>query len=188
MYEEAKVGWGRRITRAMMIGLLNIILYIIIPSILFSYVTSLAPGVSIPLTPDLIYTFGAVITGLQVLGALTEGMIVSIPFESGGYLAIAVYIYLAVDGGSLSLSAEGLGFAFSMQPLVFLLVLPPLYGALRTPITYLLEYHEAARAAPSRPPLVEVILHFSQKGRGRARCGFPCRGRHRGRVHSVGVR
>ncbi|HMD79295.1 MAG TPA: hypothetical protein VKF39_04850, partial [Nitrososphaerales archaeon] len=90
----------------------------------------------------------AVITGLQVLGALTEGMIISVPFESGGYLAVAIYIYLAVDGGILALTTSGLGFVFSFQPLIFLLVLPPLYGALRTPVTYLMDYHEAARPSP----------------------------------------
>ena len=148
MFEEEKVGWRRRITRAVLLGVLNVILYILIPSILFQYLTSIAPGVPIPLTQTLIYTFGAVITGLQVLGALTEGMIVSVPFESGGYLATAVYIYMAVDGGTLALSASGLGFVFSIQPLVYILVLPPLYGALRTPLSYLLEYHEAARPSP----------------------------------------
>jgi hypothetical protein len=148
MFEEEKVGWGRRVTRAMMLGLLNVILWIFIPTILFQYLASISPGVSIPLTPTLIYTFGAVITGLQVLGALTEGMIISVPFESGGYLATAVYIYMAVDGGILALTASGLGFVFSFQPLIFLLVLPPLYAALRTPVMYLMEYHEAARPSP----------------------------------------
>jgi hypothetical protein len=148
LFEEERIGWGRRVTRAMMFGLLNIILWIFIPTILFQYLTSISPGVSTPLTPTLIYTFGAVITGLQVLGALTEGMIISVPFESGGYLAIAVYIYMAFDGGILALTANGFGFALSFQPLIFLLVLPPLYGALRTPVTYLMEYHEAARPSP----------------------------------------
>jgi hypothetical protein len=148
MFEKEKIGWGRRITRGMMVALLDIVFYIIIPSILFQYLGSVYQGVNIPLTSTLIYTFGAVITGLQVLGALTEGMIVSIPFESGGYIAIAVYIYMAVDGGTMALTAAGHSFVFLIQPLVFLLVLPPLYGALRTPISYLLEYHEAARPSP----------------------------------------
>jgi len=132
----------------MLVALLNIILYIIIPSILLQYLASIDQGINIPLTPTLIYTFGAVITGLQVLGALTEGMIISIPFESGGYIATAVYIYMVFDGGDLALTAAGHSFIFLIEPLVFLLVLPPLYGALRTPITYLLEYHEAGRPSP----------------------------------------
>jgi len=148
VYEEEKVGWGRRVTRAIMFALMNSILYIFIPLVLLSYLNSIAPGVSIPLTLTLVYAFGGTITGLFVLSALTEGMIVSIPFESGGYLATAVYIYVAVDGGTLALSESGFGFVFSMQPLIFLLVLPPLYGALRTPLSYLLEYHEAARPSP----------------------------------------
>jgi len=148
MYEEEKVTWERRITRAIMLGLLNGILWIFVPVVLLSYLESIAPGVSIPFTSTLVYTFGAVITGLFVLSALSEGMIVSIPFESGGYLAAAVYIYVAVDGGSLALSASGINFVFSIQPLTFLLVLPPLYGALRVPLSYLLDYHEAARASP----------------------------------------
>ena len=132
----------------MMLAILNIILFIIIPSILFQFITPLLHGANIPLTENLIFAFGGVITGLQVLGALTEGMAVSVPFESGGYLATAAYIYIAVSGGTIALTVSGLSFVLTFQPLVFLLVLPQLYGALRTPISYLLDYHEASRPAP----------------------------------------
>lgn len=99
--------------------------------------------------PAFIYAFGAVITGLQVLGALTEGMAVSVPFVSGSYVVSAYYIWVATSGGNLPLSAAGLAVVLSFRPIVFLLMLPSLFGALRAPLTFLLEESEVARAFPN---------------------------------------
>ncbi len=116
-----------------------------VPSIILSSLTS--PGSSLPLTGTLIYTFGALITALQVLGALTEGHVLSVPFNSGSYLASALYIWLGTGGGRLSFAASGYQFVLSFQPLLFLLILPSLFSAIRTPLTYLLEQSEAGQAA-----------------------------------------
>lgn len=131
-----------------MLLLLNVVLFVFIPAILLRYVAILVPPGSIPFSLTLIYAFGAVITGLQVLSALTEGMGVSAAFESGSFLATAAYIWVVVDGGTLALSAGGLRFVLSFQPLLFLAVLPPLYGALRAPLSYLLDLHEASNPSP----------------------------------------
>lgn len=147
-YQEERVSWRRRLTRATLLFILNVVLWVVLPSLLLQYVTSLVPPSSVPFSLDLIYAFGAVITSLQVLGALTEGMLVSVPFDSGSYLATAIYIWVVLNGGFLALTARGITFAISFQALVFLAVLPPLYGAVRVPLAYLLDVHEASRAAP----------------------------------------
>jgi hypothetical protein len=102
---------------------------------------------SIPLTESsFIYAFGATITGLQVLAALTQGMAVSVPFASGSYLASAYFIWAATNGGDIAVLTGGLSVSFSFAPLVYLLMLPLFFGALRAPITFLLEESEVARA------------------------------------------
>jgi len=95
-----------------------------------------------------IYAFGAIITGLRVLGALAEGTGASIPFVTGSYIASAYYIYAAVDGGTLALSTAGVGLSLDFRPLLYLMMLPWLFSAIRTPLAYLAEEHEAARPAP----------------------------------------
>jgi hypothetical protein len=126
----------------------NVIIWIIIPVYVFNYVSGLIPSSSLTITPTFLYTFGAIITGLQVLGALTEGVAGSILLETGSYLAIAYYIYAAVNGGALALTAAGIGISLDFQPLLYLMVLPPLFSAIRAPLAYLAEEHEATRPAP----------------------------------------
>jgi len=100
-----------------------------------------------PITSTFIYTFGAIIIGLQVLAALTEGMTVSVPLVTGSHIAVAYYIYAAVNGGTLALTAAGMGLSLDLRPLLYLMMLPSLFSAVRVPLAYLAEEHEAARAA-----------------------------------------
>jgi len=139
-----KVPWRRRIARAAFVCVSNAVLWILIPTLLGSLLSQALP--STPLTvPTFVYAFGAAITGLQTLAALTEGMAISVPFSSGGYIASAYYIWAATDGGNLQLSTMGAGFVLSFAPMVYLIMLPPLFGALRVPVAFLLEGNEVAR-------------------------------------------
>jgi len=143
----SKVSWKRRVTRAAYILVFNVVLWIAIPSLLGEVLSQTLP--STPLSSaSFIYAFGAVITALQTLAALTEGMAVSVPFNSGGYIASAYYIWAATEGGNLSFSTSGLNIALGFAPIVFLLMLPALFGAVRMPILFLLEQSEVARAIP----------------------------------------
>lgn len=125
----------------------NVIIWVIVPSYVFGLISGALPSSPLPITPTFIYAFGAAITGLQVLGALTEGMAVSIPLVTGSHIALAYYIYAAVNGGTLALSAAGMGLSLDFRPLLYLMMLPSLFSAIRTPLTYLAEEHEAARPA-----------------------------------------
>ena len=147
MFEERPVTWRRRISRAALRLVINVTLWVIIPSLIFGLISESLPSSPLTISQTFIYAFGATITGLQVLGALTEGMGVSIPFVTGSHIASAYYIYAAVDGGTLALSTAGMGLSLDFRPLLYLTMLPSLFGAIRTPLTYLAEEHEAARPA-----------------------------------------
>lgn len=126
----------------------NVIFWIIIPSYVFGLISGSLPSSPLPISSAFIYAFGATIIGLEVLGALTEGMAVSIPFVTGSCIASAYYIYAAVGGGTLALSTAGTGLSLDFQPLLYLMVLPFLFSAVKAPLAYLAEQHEAARPAP----------------------------------------
>jgi len=150
MFEERRITWRRRISRAVMVMLLNVILWIVIPSLLLSYLAGLTPSSSGTIEPASVYAFGFAIAGLQVLGALTEGMTISVPFVTGSYVTMAYYFYQSVNGGTLDLVASGIGISLWFQPLIYLLMLPILMLAIRTPLIYLADDHEAARPASNR--------------------------------------
>jgi len=150
LFEERPVTWRRRVSRAIMRLVLNATLWVVIPSLIFGLISGLLPSGPFPretITWTFIYAFGATITGLQVLGALTEGMGISIPFVTGSHIASAYYIYAAVDGGALALSTAGMGLSLDFRPLLYLMMFPSLFAAIRTPLAYLAEEHEAARPA-----------------------------------------
>jgi hypothetical protein len=109
-------------------------------------------GIAIPLANlTYIVAAGSTITALLVIGAMTDGSAVSVPFVSGGNLAAALYVWYAVDGGTLSLSSSGFTITMVFGTLLFLLILPALFNAVRTPIEFLLERSEAAREAKDVP-------------------------------------
>jgi hypothetical protein len=145
---------GRRITNAVLLLFVNSILWIVIPAILSNLAAGALAGLSsnLPLANlNFIYAWGATVTGLFVIGALTEGKALSVPFVSGGSLAAALYVWLAANGGTLTLSFSGLQVSVSFQVVLFLLVLPSLFNSLRFPVEFLLERSEVAREAKNVP-------------------------------------
>ena len=140
-----EVPWKSRIPRAVLVGVLNLIFWVVVPGFLGMLLSQ--SGESSPLTSiTFVYAFGLAITGVQVLGALTQGMALSVPFTTGGYLAEAYYIWLATNGGNLSFAASGVSIGLGFAPLVYLLMLPSLFSALRSPVAFLLDQSEINRA------------------------------------------
>lgn len=147
MFEERPVTWWRRISRAIVQLVINLIFWVIMPSLIYGAVSGLSSSSPLPVTSAFIYAVGATITGLCVLGALTEGMAVSVAFVTGSYLASAYYLYAVVNGGVFAYSASGMSLSLDFQPLLFLILLPSLFSAVRAPLAYLAEGHEAVRSA-----------------------------------------
>jgi predicted neutral ceramidase superfamily lipid hydrolase len=142
-----KVGLKWRIARAAYIAILNAVVWIAIPRLLGSALQSLEPNTPLA-APSFVYAFGAAITAVQVLAALTQGGPLSAVFTAGGYLTEAYYIWTATGGGTLAFSISGTGIVLGIQPLVYLMMLPPLFGATRAPLNFLLEQSEVARPVP----------------------------------------
>jgi len=147
--ESRQIGWGHRVIRAALTLITNVVVWVLVPNLLSGFVTSSIPTTSF--TTTLVITFGIVITALQTLGALTEGMTLSIPFNSASYVASAYYIYIAADKGNLSLAYQGIRIQIVFPLLLFLLMLPSLFNVVRIPITFLLEMSEAGQEAKPVP-------------------------------------
>jgi len=149
LFESREIGWRRRVWRAALVLITNVFLWFVIGNLLSSLITGSIPTTSF--TNSLVLTYGIVITALQTLGALTEGMALSVPFNSASYIASAYFTYLALDGGKLSVAVRGLRIELAFPLLLFMLVLPSLVNVVRIPLTYLLEGSEAGREAKDIP-------------------------------------
>jgi hypothetical protein len=148
LFEERPVTWRKRIYHAVVQLVINLVLWVVIPSLVYSAISGLSSSSPLPVNLTFVYAAGATITGLQVIGALTEGMALSVPFVTGSHLASAYYLYAVVNGGIFAFSAVGVSLSLEFQPLLFLILLPSLFSAVRTPLAYLAEGHEAVRPAP----------------------------------------
>jgi len=134
----------KRITSAIWALLLNAILWIVIPYYIGVLLVGRVPGT--PLTiPTFVYEFGILFIILDVGAAFFQGMAIAVPFISGAALLSAVYLWLVTNGGALSVSSPGLSVGLGFQLLVYVLVLPSIWAALRAPISYLI-WRRAIRA------------------------------------------
>jgi len=149
LFESREIGWRRRVSRASLVLITNVFIWFVIGNLLSSLITGSIPTTSF--TNSLVLTYGIVITALQTLGALTEGMALSVPFNSASYIASAYFTYLALDGGKLSIAVRGLRIELVFPLLLFLLMLPSLINVVRIPLIYLLEGSEAGREAKDIP-------------------------------------
>ena len=148
MFEERPVIWRRRTSRAIVQLVINLISWVIVPSLIFGAISGLSSSSPLPITLTFIYAVGAAITGLRVMGALTEGMALSVTFVTGSHLASAYYLYAVVNGGIFAFSGTGVSLSLDFQPLLFLILLPSLFSAVKAPLAYLAEGNEAVRPAP----------------------------------------
>src|SRR2546425_9451196 len=149
MFESTEIGWRHRVFRAALVLTTNVIIWFVVGGLLSGLITGSIPTTSF--TSTLVLTYGIVITALQTMGALTEGMALSVPFNSASYIASAYFTYLALDGGKFSLAVRGLRIQLAFPLLLFLLMLPSLVNVVRIPLTYLLEGSEAGREAKDIP-------------------------------------
>ena len=149
MFESREVGWRHRVWRAALVLITNVLIWFVVGNLLSSLITGSIPTTSF--TSSLVLTYGIIITALQTLGALTEGMALSVPINSASYIASAYFTYLALDGGKLSVAVQGLRIQLVFPLLLFMLMLPSLINVVRIPLIYLLEGSEAGREAKDIP-------------------------------------
>ena len=120
----------------------NLVLWVVIPGAISSLIARTVPGLPLD-SLGFVFSFGALITGLHVLGALMDGTALSVPFVAGGHIATAVYLWTALEGGVLSFVAGGSAITLGFEPLLFLMILPLLFSAVRVPVVFLLDSSEA---------------------------------------------
>ena len=141
----------KRIFKAVWTTVLNVAVWIVAPYYLGTFLAKVAP--STPLSvPTFVYEFGIAITVLEAVAVLTEGMAISVPFISATSLLMAYYLWLATEGGRIAVSAGGTNIVIGFQALVFVLMLPSLWGAIKAPLEYLVRRRAAQHASLSAPP------------------------------------
>lgn len=145
-----KISTRRRILKASWVLLLNLLLWIIIPYYIGMFLSKYIP--SSPITiPMFVYEFGIVLTILEVAAALTQGMAVSVPFISGAALVSALYLWMITNGGNLAVSAQGTTIVLGFQLLVYLLIVPSLWAAVRAPLSYIVHRRNLQAEVPANP-------------------------------------
>ncbi|MDA4119908.1 MAG: hypothetical protein OK436_04915 [Thaumarchaeota archaeon] len=142
-----KISTRRRILKASWVLIINVLLWIVVPYYVGIYLGKLVP--SSPITiPTFVYEFGIVLTILEVAAALTQGMAVSVPFISAAALVSALYLWMITNGGSLAVSAQGTSIVLEFQLLVYLLIVPSLWAALRAPLSYIVHRRNMQTEVP----------------------------------------
>jgi len=145
-----EVPLGSRIFGAAYTLILNAVVWIGLPLVFSPGIATLFP--TLPITnPEFIYAFGGTITGLQVIGALTQGKAVSAIFISGAYVDSAYFVWVAGGGGIITVAVAGSVVTLAYKTTLFLLVLPSLLGAIRAPLSFLFEQSEAGQPARELP-------------------------------------
>jgi len=145
-----KISTRRRILKASWVLVLNVLLWIVVPYYVGMFLSKYIP--SSPITiPVFVYEFGIVLTGLEVAAALTQGMAISVPFISGAALVSALYLWMITNGGNLAVSAQGTTLVLGFQLLVYLLIVPSLWAAVKAPLSYIVHRRNLQTEVPANP-------------------------------------
>jgi hypothetical protein len=145
-----KISTRKRILKASWVLLLNVLLWIVLPFYIGTLLSKWVP--SSPITiPAFVYEFGIVLTVLEVGAALTQGMAISVPFISAAALVSALYLWMITNGGNLAVSAQGTNLVLEFQLLVYLLIVPSLWAAIRAPLSYIVHRRNLQSEVATNP-------------------------------------
>jgi len=131
-----EVPMRKRLSSSLWALVINIVLWIVIPYYIGMLLVGKVPETPLVL-PTFIYEFGILFIILDVGAAFFQGKAIAIPFISGAAFLSAVYLWLVVNGGVLSITTSGLRLGLEFTLLVYVLVLPSIWAAIRAPISYL---------------------------------------------------
>ena len=145
----------KRITSAVWALVVNVIFWIVIPYYVGVFLTGRVPDSALTV-PTFVYEFGILFIILEVGAAFFQGKAVAVPMISGVALLTVVYIWYATNGGILGVETSGITLALSFRLMLYVLVLPSIWAAIRAPLTYMV-WRRALRAdASSAPPMANV--------------------------------
>jgi hypothetical protein len=113
-----------------------VLMWTILPGYLGMLLSKQIPATALT-TPIFVYLFGGIIIVLQAAIALTEGMSVMVRLELAFYILVAFYVWAATNGRNLIFIVAGTSIGFGFQLLVLVVILPSLWGAIRSPFSFL---------------------------------------------------
>jgi len=140
----------KRITSAVWAFVVNVIFWIVIPYYVGVFLTGRVPDSALTV-PTFVYEFGILFIILEVGAAFFQGKAVAVPMISGVALLTVVYIWYATNGGILGVETSGITLALSFRLMLYVLVLPSIWAAIRAPLTYMV-WRRALRADASSAP------------------------------------
>jgi hypothetical protein len=125
----------KRIMSAVWALIINVIVWIVIPYYVGTLLATSVPQSALTV-PSFVYEFGAMFIILDVGAAFFQGKGIAVPFISGAALLSVVYIWLVTNGGDLTVNASGISLGLGFQLLLYVLVLPSIWAAIRAPLSY----------------------------------------------------
>ena len=140
----------RRVTSAILAFAVNAIFWVVIPYYLGVFLAGKVPETPLVI-PTFVYEFGAVFIALEVCAAFFQGKAIAVPFISSAALLSAVYLWLITNGGALSIGAYGISVSLGFQVLVYVLILPSIWAAIRAPLSYMIWRRAVLAQAAERP-------------------------------------
>jgi len=140
----------KRVTSAVWALVVNVVFWIIIPYYLGAFLASRVPQTPLAI-PTFVYEFGVLFIILEVTAAFFQGKAIAVPFISGAAALTAVYLWLATNGGVLTVTSSGLTVGLGFTLLLYVLILPSIWAAIRAPISYMV-WRKAALSEAQQTP------------------------------------
>jgi hypothetical protein len=145
----------RRITSAVWALVVNTVFWIVIPYYVGVFLTGRVPESALTI-PTFVYEFGILFITLEVGAAFFRGKAEAVPMISAVALLTVVYIWYATNGGILGVETSGITLALSFRLMLYVLVLPSIWAAIREPLSYVAwrrAMKTAVSFAPPAPPV-----------------------------------
>ena len=140
----------KRILSAVWALVVNVVFWIVIPYYVGVFLAGRVPESALTV-PSFVYEFGVLFIVLEVGAAFFQGKAVAVPMISGVALLTVVYIWYATNGGILGVETAGITIALSFRILLYVLVLPSVWAAIRAPLAYMV-WRNAMKAELSTSP------------------------------------
>ncbi len=145
----------KRVTSALWALVVNAVFWIVIPYYVGVFLTGKVPESALTI-PTFVYVFGILFIILEVGAAFFQGKAVAVPMISAVALLTVVYIWYATNGGVLGVDTSGITLALSFRIMLYVLVLPSIWAAIRAPLSYLVWRRALGTGVSSVPPAPAV--------------------------------
>lgn len=145
----------KRVTSALWALVVNAVFWIVIPYYVGVFLTGKVPESALTI-PTFVYVFGILFIILEVGAAFFQGKAVAVPMISAVALLTVVYIWYATNGGVLGVDTSGITLALSFRIMLYVLVLPSIWAAIRAPLSYLVWRRALGTGVSSVPPASAV--------------------------------